>query len=185
MLQKIKNFLYNRELKKLYYANEAERRKKMISFNRAKNILILFDATEEHESTIIFDIVDSIKKQGKIVRVVGYVNYNEPPHYCFPKISHDYLTLKTKKFNEIPKSNFVADVIKEFYDIMIDFTYNYNKQLFYIAALANATLKISRKKDDIEFPEDIYDIKIISKSSNQYEFFEECVEYLEALQGKK
>ena len=143
-----------------------------------KSCLILFDASDEHESQIIFSIIRELQNEGKQVRSVGYVQFKHTPHWCFPKISYDYLNAKNISFSGLPKAEFVNDILDSRFDMMIDFLNKPVPAMCYISALTNASVKISRNRSQNDFFTQVYDFIIENPDLSNRDFYEEMKKYL-------
>lgn len=173
MANVIKHYLYFKKLNQSFSLREPIRRKHLKPYDEIRSCLVLFDASDENESQIMFSIVKELQTEGKQVHAIGYVPFKNVPHYCFPKLSYDYLSGSGVKFTGIPKAAFVADLLNEHFDMMIDFFSVHVPPMCYIAALANAGLKISRSRGEDEFFQKVYDLIIEQSDLSNKAFFAE------------
>jgi len=180
----IKKVFYKR-LKKEFLIAEKKRVNKLVSFNDLKSFLIIFDAEQEEVCQAVFSIIKELKDKGNNVHSVGYLPYKVIPHYCFPKLTYDYVYSKNTNLLKIPTGLFVKDVIDLHFDVLIDFTKESIEPVFYITALSKASLKISRTKNENEFTDKVYDITIAGDELSNKEFFFEVKKYLNALTPNK
>jgi hypothetical protein len=174
----ITDYLFYKKLKRMFGLREPIRNKHLLAFSQMKSCLILFNASDEKESQIIFSIIRELQNEGKQVRSVGYVQYKNNPHWCFPKISYDYLNAKNISLSGLPKADFVNDIIETKFDMLIDFLNNPIPAMCYISALSNASVKISRNRSQNDFFTNVYDFIIENQDLNNRDFYEEVKRYL-------
>jgi hypothetical protein len=178
----ILSIFFIRKLKKAFSLREPMRSKKLTPFSGMKTCLVLFDASDEQNSHIMFSIIKEIQDAGKNVRAVGHVPFKNNPHWCFPKISYDYLNKRNISITGIPKGEFVNDLLEMQFDLLLDFLNKPISEMMYISALANAGLKISRNISDEPFYQQIYDILIDHHELADKDYFTELKKYLQVLQ---
>jgi hypothetical protein len=185
MLNKIKDFFFVNKVKKVFTLREPIREKDLIAFKDIKKILILFDTTEENECRYIFNIVQELQEDGKNVRAVGYVPWKKNPHYCFPKLSFDYINLSKINFFGIPTSIFAPEITDSRFDLLIDFTNHDIKPMIYFSSLSNSGIKISKKHTNNQYNIFTPDIVIDKENLSNKDFFFEVKKYLQLLINKK
>lgn len=185
MAMPLLSVFFKRKLQKAFTLREPLRRKMLLPLSEMKSCLVLFDASDEQNSHIMFSIIKELQDDGKNVRAVGHVPFKNNPHWCFPKISYDYVNRKNIGMTGIPKAEFVHDLIDMQFDILMDFMKQPVSEMIYISALTNASLKISRNISYDTFFSQIYDIIIDKSELQERDFFEEIKKYLRALQKGK
>ena len=139
---KIKEFFwnlnYNQEISKL------ERDKKFISLSNALSIGILYNVGEEEEYKRFTSFVASLQNEKKEIKALGLVKYNLVPHYCYPRLSFDYLIKKNVNWYGKPSGEFVKDFISKDFDILINLDLDQNPVFNYISGLSHAKFKIGK-----------------------------------------
>ena len=136
--EKIGRYILNKNLSKL-------KRKRIVhNLESAKTIGLLYDATDEQEYAVICELVKNFQNENKIVKALGYLNYNIIPHYCIPKLSFDYFIMKDIGFFYIPNNTFVDDFIKNDFDILIDLSIMDFFPFQYISGMSKAKFKVGR-----------------------------------------
>ncbi len=173
---------FRKKVQKTFSLREPLRRKQLLPFSEIKSCLILFDASDEQNSHTMFSIIKELQDDGKNVRAVGHVPFKNNPHWCFPKISYDYVNHKNIGLSGVPKADFVSDLIDIQFDILMDFMKQTLPEMMYIASLTNASLKISRNISADKFFNQIYDIIIDKPDIPEREYFDEIKKYISALQ---
>ncbi len=178
-------YFFNKKLRKFFDLRDSQRRKKLLPYSEMKTCLVLFDASDEQNSQNMFGIIKELQESGKLVRAVGFVPWKHNPHWCFPKISYDYLNTKNISFTGLPKAEFVNDLLEMQFDMMISFLEKPVPSMFYISSLANAGIKISRKVSDDDFFVQVFDIIIDKTGQTDRAFFEEIKNYLQLLNNSR
>ncbi len=179
----IKDYLFYKKIKKAFLLREPMREKKLRSLSEVRSCLVLFDASDERECQIMFSIIKELQDSGKHIRSVGYVQWKHNPHWCFPKISYDYLNTKHIAFTGLPKADFVNDLMAMHFDMLIDFLNRPVPAMCYISALANASVKIARNRSQAEFFEQVFDFIIEQPELSDRDFFEQVKKYLHMLKN--
>jgi hypothetical protein len=145
---KLKQFfwdlIYNKEVAKL------SREKKFISFSNALSIGILYDVGDEEEYKRFTSFASSLQSERKEIKALGYVKYNLIPHYCYPKLSFDYIIKKNISWYGKPSGEFVKDFISRDFDILINLNLNENPVFQYICGLSHAKFKIGKYSPENE-----------------------------------
>jgi len=179
------NFIYNRKLHREFQLREPIRKKHLTRFSEMKSCLVLFDASDEQNCMIMFSIIKELQDKDKNIRAVGYVPWKNNPHYCFPKLSFDYLNTKGISFAGIPKADFIQDILTLRFDLLLDFTKSVIPGMMYISALTNAGMKIARNRTEDEFFTNVYDFIIDQDGLNERQYFDEIRKYLLQLNNGK
>ncbi len=141
----------------------------------AENIGILYDASEEKNYILVYTFVRTLMEQQKKVKALGFVNSNIIPHYCHPRLSFDYFTLKDLNWYKKPVGHFVKDFISNEFDMIINLDVNNLNQLTYITGVSIAHFKVGRyldrNKDCFDLMIDLKEpssIEILLKEINHY-----------------
>lgn len=132
----IGEYLLKKELQK------ARRNRRPAGFKNIKTVGILYIVPEEKEYPFITDFVKFFQENNKIVKVLGFTNCDIIPHYCFPKLTYDYFTMKNINWYGKPTHKFVDDFINNDFDLMIDLHTNNNFTLNFIGYTSQAKFKV-------------------------------------------
>jgi hypothetical protein len=143
-----------------------KRRRKYISLMEADNLGILYDASEEKNYTVVYHFVRTLMEQQKKVKALGFVNSTLIPHYCHPRLSFDYFTLKDLNWYKKPVGHFVKDFISNEFDMIINLDVNHLSQLTYITGVSIARFKVGRYNDGNK---DCFDLMIDLKEPTSIE----------------
>jgi hypothetical protein len=118
------------------------RDKKFISFEKARSIGILYKVGEEKDQIEFSDFVNRLKNEKKEIKALGLLKYKDIPHYCYPKLSYDYITTRNINWMKKPTGEKVTDFIAKEFDILINFDTTLNPSLNYIAGMSHAKCKV-------------------------------------------
>lgn len=178
LLNPLKDFAFNRELKKRLA--EMYREGKFFNMATAKTIGILFNSSEESDYNKVSSFVRHLQSQGKTVRAIGWTGYQEIPHFCHAMLSYDFLTLKDINFYYKPTAKFAQEFIETQFDMLIDLNIKPVNTMTYMATLSIAKFKIGLYSDGNQ----IYDFMLeYPEAENLNGYLKELLFYLETLQG--
>ena len=133
------------------------RDKKFNSFVNSRSIGILYMVGEEKDQIEFTAFVTKLKEEKKEIKALGLLKYKDIPHYCYPKISYDYITTRNINWMKKPTGEKVHDFINKEFDILINFDTTRNASLNYIAGLSHAKCKVGLFH---EINKPIYDLMI-------------------------
>lgn len=179
MLEKFKDILLNRSIKKLA-ANQVVN-KKFHNFDTAKNALIVFDSSIESDYKKIAAFIRYIQEKGLKVKAVAYSDTKIIPHYCMQSLNYDFICKTDLNFFNKPKGVSVNNVLGNKFDILIDLNLKNRKVLRFYSSITNADLKISVCAEEIE----MFDLMFQPKNKEDLNtILKDLIHYLENL-GKK
>jgi hypothetical protein len=171
----IANFLFLREYR------VAKRTSHSVTFDEAKKIGILYDATSDKNYEIVKQFVKEIRAQQKDVLALGYVDKNELPNMRFAKLGLDFFTRKAVNWKMKPQHASVSNFINHDFDILINLHTEKCFPLKYISAMTKARFKIG-KYDQKNFP--FCDMMIEAKENiGLKDFIEQVTHYLKLLKN--
>ena len=118
---------------------------KLVDFNSAKSIGLVYDSTDEKNFEVIKKYVKDLREiYKKDVLALGFYNGKELPAMRFSKLGLDFFTRKALNWHFKP----VAPVVKNFthknFDILIDLHTGNSVPFKYIIAMTKAKFKIGR-----------------------------------------
>jgi hypothetical protein len=121
-----------------------------VSLSAARKIGILFTADYGTESQVVEEYAESLRHQGKEVKLLAYLNKrNYSKNYLFP-----YITGKDITWFGKPKGGTTGFFIKYPFDILINFCDKEVLPLEYISALSHASFRIGFNEKNILEPYD-------------------------------
>jgi hypothetical protein len=134
----IANARFRRELERLRFPRQA------VGFDEAKKIGILYDATRESDYESVKQYIKTVRKEGKEVFALGFVDRKELPPSQFAQYGLDFFTRRNIGWDMIPANLMVNNFIQEAYDIVINLADNTCFPLRYIAAVSHARFRVGR-----------------------------------------
>jgi len=166
---KIGRYFFKKDIARVH------RSTKMLNLQDAKNIGVIYDASSETDYTVVCDFVKSLQDKSKNVKALGFVNFKEVPHYCFPKLSFDYFTKKNLNWYKKPDNKAIQDFIKIEFDILFDLNIHTIFPLLYITSNSFSTYKIGRFSENYK---QLYDFMIeVPNETSIKEFIEHITHY--------
>jgi len=171
LLEQLKNRFYHKHLEH-ELVDAVHVKKESISFEAAKKIGILFDATDIANYSVVRKFEAEYKKKNKSVELFGFINSKNPNAALYFK----FFSRKDINWFYKPKSGLVDDFMNRKFDILINAYIEESKPLLYISTLSKASLRVG-----LYFPEytDASDMMVtIKNESNLDNFFLEINQYL-------
>ena len=136
MLEKIRLLLFRRALRQALAAQK--RLRKTHTIQSARNIAVLFDATDEKRRREVLDTVHRLEKHGKKIQLLGFFNTPKPvadagfPTFC----------RKDLNWSGIPQSEPVQTFIHAKPDLLLYLNSGQTRPLEWIAALSAAKVQV-------------------------------------------
>lgn len=115
-----------------------------VEFDFAKSIGIVFDATDSKNRLRVMDYAQSLIKNGKQVKLLGFVNSKEK-ELTFP---FSFFSKNEVSWKMIPESPEIDKFLKNNFDILISLYSERNNPIEYISALSKASLKVGPYSDN-------------------------------------
>jgi hypothetical protein len=131
------NFRFKKEVEKNKQKHE------VVGFEEARNIGLLYDATDQFNFEVIKAYVKSIRGRQKDVLALGYVDRKELPQNQYAQYGLDFFTRKNLNWQMIPSNTTIHNFINEKFDILI----NLSGKCFplkYITAVSHARFRVGR-----------------------------------------
>jgi hypothetical protein len=159
-----------------------ERRKQFHTFESARTVGILFDATDQQNYEAARNFAKFLTERKIRLYGLGYADTKEVSTFYSYYTGFNFYTKKDINWKGIPSNHNVNDFINEPLDILIDLSLAENFSLAYIQALSKASFKIGMfGKNDKR-----YDFMIDIKSNPTAEFLADQVRhFLHMFQPKK
>ncbi len=137
ILQKIQNYFRTRTLQERLRELGTGQRKK-VNFESTQSIGLLFDATNRDKRAAVLKYADQLGKQGKKVRLLGFVDVKEEPK----DLSFPFFFRKDLDWAQRPIGDKVEGFLKTSFDMLITLDPQPQAHCEYIAALSRAHFKI-------------------------------------------
>jgi hypothetical protein len=171
LLQNIKLYFNHRYLLQLLEKQKPVERKPM-NLERARSIGVLFDATNPLVQEQVLEYADQLRRKGKKVSLLGAIDsHQEDGSLPFPSFS-----LKMLDWALRPQGRAVGHFLQEPFDLLVHLNAQAKNSLDFIAAQANAHLKVGPFLEELS----VYDLMIDYKNASIPEFIRD----MEALLNK-
>lgn len=162
-----------KELKKVV------RKKKVIGFDAAKKIGILYDCSQEDHYREVVNLVKRLEQQGKTVHALGFVRHKEMPQYTMAQLNFSYCHRSDFSLTFKLKSPQLQNFSRAGFDLIMDLSPNDLFFMKFLAGLCNATFKAGTYTEEYV---DLYDLMIREKDDTGiHELIEHMLHYLKII----
>jgi hypothetical protein len=125
-------------------AGSADRAITLCTLSEAKNIGIIYDATEYISFEIVRDLVKQLSNNSISISVLGYVDSKKLiDHYLYRK-GFDFFCRNDLNWYYKPLSSQTEQFINEPFDILLNLSLDYKFPIQYISSVSKATFKTGR-----------------------------------------
>lgn len=136
---KLAGYLFQKEFGK------QQPQRKLIPFDKASSIGILYDSTDEKDFELVKKYVKEIRERfHKEVLALGYYDRDELPPMRFSKLGLDFFTRKDLNWYYKPMAGVVKNFTSKEFDMLIDLHTGHHITFKYIVAGSRARFKIGR-----------------------------------------
>jgi len=177
MFSTLKNYFLQRYLT----ANKPVRQKQLLSLQRAKNIGIVCNITDEDSYKEIFYIFTQLQEHGHNIKLIGYIDEKTVPFFCLPQLAADYFCQKQLNWYGRPNMIQVDDFIKTEYDMLLDFNSYYYPAVASILALTKSKFIVGHTPEN----HDLYDLYIDIANTDALTFLGAVSTYTQKLTGNE
>jgi hypothetical protein len=140
LLDKIQNHLRLRYLRNRL--DGQSRNRVSGSLVTARDVLVLYDASEEHQNKMAEEFFGELKKLDIRVKSIGYAKFKIVPHYCIPQLTRQFICKKDLDWMGVPRQSFLEDFLNEDVDLLISLDQDQDPVLQYLAAVSLARFKV-------------------------------------------
>jgi len=165
-IERIRLFFYHYFLQKKQ--KKHQRRHKARNLDAARQVGILFDATELDTQKVIQKYVKELQDKGKVVRSLGFINDRKKHE----NLSFKHFSRRSLDWAYRPKSVEVARFMDYDFDILLVLSYRSNLQFEYISTLSKAQMRVGPYTENT----DSYDLMLDASSQNDLRPFIDQVE---------
>lgn len=158
----IRNYFYNRNIKARISALKAPR--KITNLIDAKSVGIIYDSTNPDHDIIITKFAENLRKQGKSVDLLGFVNDTKIDH----KADIVVFNKKSLSWTRIPVDERVEKFAERNFDLFFAAFTTENLPLEYIARISKAKWRVGNFE---ESKTDYYDLMINLGGKNDLQYF--------------
>jgi len=134
--QKLKNKLYYNALNKSL--NKIRTLRLSTSLEDADTIGLLFNASDEKQTTVVLKYAKTLSNEGKKVSILGYFDTKKE----LEDIDFPFFTKKEIDFIGKPKGEIVEQFMLNPFDLLINLTGETNPPFDYIMALSKASFRV-------------------------------------------
>lgn len=152
------------------------RKREFIKLTEAKNVGLLFDATDKEVFEEIRKFIQQVKEYTKDIHAIGYVDGKITPNYSYIKTDIDFFNNKELKNLYQPQSPYIKTFIEDEKDILIDVNIENKLPLRYIAAASRAKCKVGMHTSANEKMHDV--LLAISPEQGLQFFLQQSLKYL-------
>ncbi|NUM51791.1 MAG: hypothetical protein HUU48_11830 [Flavobacteriales bacterium] len=114
------------------------------SFSSLKEVGVLYDATDKKTYDLIRLFIHELKKEGKRVVSIGFVNSKKEAEFIKPQLDFFYFNKKNTNWLNIPSTSEVKRFINTNFDLLIDLNIDEHFPLEYICALSRSKFKVGK-----------------------------------------
>ena len=168
MLEKIRVSLFRKSLRRAL--SEQKRRRNTYTLKNARTVGILFDATQEKNRREVLDFVQTLQKEGKKVRLLGFFDLKKQPE---EKYDFDFFTLKETSWIQEPKHEKALAFAQEKFDLLLSLNPDNRLPLQWLAVRSGAAMKVGMSTI---FPHD-FDFIVETPANKGIRFFVEQMKF--------
>ena len=173
LIKSIRLFFFQRELKKV------TRKKKVVGFDAAKKIGILFDCSQKEHYLEVVSLIKELENQGKTVHALGFVRQKQLPEYTMARLNLSFCHHSDFSWFLKMKSPQLQNFSRSGFDLLIDLSPDDLFLMKLVAGISDATYKAGPFHDDYV---DVYDLMIREKeTASLKELIEHMLHYLKII----
>jgi hypothetical protein len=146
IITNIKSALHNRALQQKL--SNRHRQRVSGSLITARDVLILYDASEEYQNKQAEEFFARLKELDIKVKSVGFAKYKIIPHYCIPQLTRHFVCQSDLNLIGIPSRAALNDLLDEEVDLLISLDMEQDPLLQYLAAMSMAKFKVGYNHPD-------------------------------------
>ncbi len=127
-----------------------------VLLRNAQNIGILFDASDSSNFVAIQHFSDALKKEGKRVDVLGYIDAK----HTIDLINHPHFNRKSLSFFFQPRGNEVDYFLEKEFDILLYVHPHFSPALFYLSLLSKARMRVGPLLNEFPMAREAFEFMI-------------------------
>ncbi|MBL4754019.1 MAG: hypothetical protein JKY52_10565 [Flavobacteriales bacterium] len=143
MMDKLKltlgNYLLHREIRK------QNRKVVVANLDTAHFIGIVYNATNPDDFKLLKKFVKYLKKIGKRVVALGYIDDKDPKNHLNTRLEFRFFTKKELNWVSKPEGLEAKNFLDEHFDVLLDLSVEYCHPIKYICGLSKAGFKVGPK----------------------------------------
>jgi len=165
-IERIRLFFYKRFLQKK--TSQHQRKHQPCNLDNARQVGILFDATELATQKVVQQYCKELQDRGKVVRTLGFINTRQKHE----NLSFPHFTRRDVDWAYRPKGTDVDHFMHQDFDILLVLSYHSNLQFEYISTLSKAQMRVGPYSENT----DTYDLMLDASSQNDLRPFIDQIE---------
>jgi len=146
-------------------------KRQSVDFERARQIGILFNATELDERELVLNYAKQLKNAGKKVKLLAFLNSKKNS----PNFSFHHFNKKDVDWLMRPKGEVIENFARQSFDILINLSSSANLPLDYIAAKSHGKFRIGPFHEQLNSYELMIDVP---QENDSKTFLEEVITLL-------
>lgn len=170
----VKKFFIKRYLGKSLKESAPHRVVKNISFEKARNILVLYTCETEEDFNAAGKVINWLNQSGKKCQSVGCFSTRKRPAFAIDTINSHFLSPAEHTSRGIPNASWLGDVLSGEIDVLMDLSFGRSESLLYIAMHSGAGFKTGaqigkfQQVFDLTIQCDTFDVQILSEEIARY-----------------
>ena len=171
--KRIQTYFFGRELSKV------SRKKKVVGFDSARKIGILYDCSQEKHYREVVRLVKDLEQQGKTVHALGVVRQKKMPDYTLAQLNLSFCHRSDFSWRLSLKSPQLQNFIRSGFDLLIDLSPEDLILMKFVMGLSDATYKAGPYHQEYV---EVYDLMISEKNeASLKELIEHMLHYLKII----
>jgi hypothetical protein len=169
----VTKYIANWQIKKMAALS---RNKQFIKITEAKQVGLVFDATDKEVFEVIRKFIQQVKEYTKGIHAIGYIDEKITPNYSYIKTDIDLFNKKELKKLYQPQSPYIKTFIEDEKDILIDANIHDKLPLKFIVASSRAKCKVGMHTASNE---SMHDVCLATTPEQGLEFYlQQSLKYL-------
>ena len=158
MFKILNTYLFNKRA--LRYLSVTPRERRFVNYDKAKNILLLFESDYAEKNQHIHRVIKQMRQDGKKVSAWGFIDKKQVETAIFPEFR--ILHHKQTDFFHRPLQSYINELQHSPFDLVIDLTVNPVVPLQYLALYAISSFKTGIRKSKLPIYDFVLDLENVA-----------------------
>ena len=165
MFKIVNTYLFNKRA--LRYLSITPRERRFVNYDKAKNILLLFESDYAEKNLHIHSVIKQMRQDGKKVSAWGFIDKKQVDTAIFPdfRILHHK---QTDLFHK-PLQSYISELQNSQFDLLIDLSVNPVVPLQYLALYAISSFKTGIRKSKLHIYDYVLDLENVASKTESSE----------------
>ena len=165
MFKIVNTYLFNKRA--LRYLSITPRERRFVNYDKAKNILLLFESDYAEKNQHIHRVIKQMRQDGKKVSAWGFIDKKQVDTAIFPdfRILHHK---QTDLFHK-PLQSYISELQNSQFDLLIDLSVNPVVPLQYLALYAISSFKTGIRKSKLPIYDFVLDLENVASKTESSE----------------